>query len=91
MDRLFWKPININALCWAFYYVNDNKEVDLTTLQVMCFIFCHNSSILNLNPKTQVKRKLIMYNTINVIITLRKHLNSDHCNFFLNLKKSIVL
>jgi hypothetical protein len=50
-------------------------------------IFCHKSSILNLNPKTQVKRKLIMYNTINVITTLKKHVNSYHCNFFLNLKK----
>jgi len=36
------------------------------------------------------KRKLIMYNTINVITTMNKHVNSDHCNFFLNLKKSIV-
>jgi len=23
-QRLFWKPNNINALYWAFYYVNDN-------------------------------------------------------------------
>jgi hypothetical protein len=89
MHRLFWKPNSINELCWAFYYVNDNKEVDLTTLQVMRCIFFHNNSILN--PKTQVKRRLIMYNTISVINTLKKHVNSNHCNFFLNLKKSIVL
>jgi hypothetical protein len=23
-QRLFWKPNNINALCWVFYCVNDN-------------------------------------------------------------------
>jgi hypothetical protein len=36
------------------------------------------------------KRKLIMYNTINVITIMRKHVNLYHYNFFLNLKKSIV-
>jgi hypothetical protein len=56
MHRLFWKPNNINALCWALYYVNDNKEVDLITLQVMHCIFCHNSLLLNLNPKIQAKK-----------------------------------
>jgi hypothetical protein len=33
MHKLFWKPNNINALCWAFYHVNENKEIDLTTFQ----------------------------------------------------------
>ncbi len=60
MNRLFWKPNNINALCWAFYYVNENKEIDLTTLQGMCCIFCHNSLVLNLNPKTQVRQWLFL-------------------------------
>jgi len=30
-QRLFLKPNCIIVLCWAFYYVNDNKEVDVTT------------------------------------------------------------
>jgi hypothetical protein len=38
-QRLFWKPNNRNALCWAFDYVNDNKKVDLITLQIMHCIF----------------------------------------------------
>jgi len=60
MHRLFWKPNNINALCWAFYYFNENKEIDLTTFQIMCCIFNHNSSILNLNPKTQARQWLLL-------------------------------
>jgi hypothetical protein len=32
---LFWKPHSKNALCWAFLYVNDNKEVDLIAPQIM--------------------------------------------------------
>ncbi len=38
---LFWKLNSRNVLWWAFYYVNDNKEVDLTTLQIMHYNICH--------------------------------------------------
>ncbi len=75
---LFWKPNSKNVLCWAFYCVNDNKEVDLIVLQVMHCIICYNSPILNLNSKTQVRRELIVYNTTNGITTLRKHVNVNH-------------
>jgi len=51
----------------------------------MCCIFCYNNPILNLNPKTQI-RGLIIYNTINDIIALRKHVNVDHFIIILNLK-----
>jgi hypothetical protein len=60
----------------------------LTTLQVISCIFGYNNAILNLNPKLQARRKLIIYNTINCIIALRKHVNSNHSNCFLKkLKK----
>jgi hypothetical protein len=31
-QRKIWKNHNRIAICWAFYYVNDNKEVDPRTL-----------------------------------------------------------
>jgi hypothetical protein len=37
-QRLFWKPHSKNALCWALFYVNDNKEVDLIVLQIMHYL-----------------------------------------------------
>ncbi len=55
-QRLFWKSNSRNALCWAFYCVNDNKEVDLITPQIMRCILCHNSLVLNLTPKTQAMK-----------------------------------
>jgi hypothetical protein len=70
--------LGLRQLCWAFYCVNDNKEVDLIVLQVMHCIICYNSPILNLNSKTQVRRELIVYNTTNGITTLRKHVNVNH-------------
>ncbi len=41
--KIFWKPNSRNALCWVFYCVNDNKKIDLTTLQVIYCILCYNS------------------------------------------------
>jgi hypothetical protein len=43
-------------------------------------ILCYSSPILNLNPKTQGRRGLIIYNTTNGIITLKKHVNVDYSN-----------
>jgi len=72
-QRLFWKLKSMYALCWAFFYVNNNKKVDLTTPQIMRCIICYNSPILNLNPKNQAKSVLIIiYNIVNGIIALKK-------------------
>jgi hypothetical protein len=38
-QRVFWRRNSKNALCWAFYCVNDNKEVNVTILQTMHCIF----------------------------------------------------
>jgi hypothetical protein len=70
------------VLCWAFYCVNDNKEVDIIAPQIMCCIICNNNPILNLNPKTQARKWLIIYNTTSGIIALKKHVDSNPCNIF---------
>jgi hypothetical protein len=81
-QRTFWRGNSINALCWAFYSVNDNKEVDVIAPQTMRCILCHNNPILNVNPKMQVRKRLIIYNATNGIAALRKHVNSNHPNIF---------
>jgi hypothetical protein len=63
-----------------FYCVNGNKEVNAIALQIMWCIPCHNSPILNINPKTQAKKGLIIYNLSNGIIALKKHVNSNLLN-----------
>jgi len=30
-----WKPHGRLSLCWSFYYVNDNVEIDLENTQIM--------------------------------------------------------
>jgi hypothetical protein len=44
---------NRNAICWAFYCVNDDKEIDLGNLQVMRCLFCYDSHmhVFNLDIK----------------------------------------
>jgi hypothetical protein len=54
-QRSFWKENIINVLCWAFYFVNDNKKVNIITSQIMRCVICNNNPILNLNPKTQAR------------------------------------
>jgi hypothetical protein len=81
-QRSFRRSMSKNVLCWAFHCDNDNKEVNVIALQTMHSIICHNHPVLNLNPKIQDRKGLIIYNTINNIVTLRKHVNSDHCNVF---------
>jgi hypothetical protein len=41
---------------------------------------CHNNPVLNVNPKTQARKGLIIYNSSNGIIALREHVDSDHPN-----------
>jgi hypothetical protein len=46
----------------------------------MFYIICYNSPILNLNPKTQARKRFIIYNTITSMTTLIKHVNLYHYN-----------
>jgi hypothetical protein len=48
----FWESHDIIALCWAFYCVNNNKDVDVKYLQIMHCIFCYNNLVAISNPKT---------------------------------------
>jgi hypothetical protein len=68
----FGNQVTKIALFWAFYYVNDNKEIDLITPQIMCCIICYNNLVLNWNSRNQVRRGLIIHNTTNGITTLKK-------------------
>jgi len=53
----------------------------------MFYIICYNSPILNLNPKTQARRRFIIYNTISGIIALVKHVYLYHYNIYIYSKE----
>jgi hypothetical protein len=57
VQRSFWRVNSRIALCWAFYYVNDNKDVNVRTSQTTCCIICHNNLVLNSNPKLQARKE----------------------------------
>jgi hypothetical protein len=52
---------------------------------------CHNDPILNVNPNTQARKRLVIYNSSNGIVSLRKHVNSYHLNILKKNKKLIIL
>jgi hypothetical protein len=52
-------------------------------------IFGHNNPVLNLNPKTQTKKRLTIYNTRNDKIALIKHVNVDHFIIIFKIKEEV--
>jgi len=76
-QRLFGKPYGINAICWAFYVVNDNTQIDGKVLQVMRCMICHNEYVPFI-AKTKLKKRIISYFKSNGITTLKKHVDVEH-------------
>jgi hypothetical protein len=76
-QRKIWKSHNRNAICWDFYYVNDNKEVDPRNFdQVMRCLFCYNSLAHVFNPNKRKRKKLITYYK-TWYEKFEKHVDSD--------------
>jgi hypothetical protein len=72
-----WGDDSGNALCWSFFFVNENSLVDVKCFQLMRCIICYYCPILIMNAKTQARKGLILYSNANGIIALKKHV--DHC------------
>ncbi len=73
-----WKGHDRNAICWAFYCVNDDKKIDPRNLQVMRCLLCYNNLVHARNPNIKKRKGLITYYKTYVITTLKKHVDSDH-------------
>jgi hypothetical protein len=55
----------------------------------MWCILCHNNPILNINPKTQVRKGLIIYYSSNGITALKKYVNSNYLNIYKKIEEEI--
>jgi hypothetical protein len=75
---IIWKSHGRNSLCWVFFGVNDNKDVNVKCPQTMRCILCYSSPILFCNFKTQARKHLILNDITNGITSLKKHVNVDH-------------
>jgi hypothetical protein len=73
-QNIIWKSHGRNSLRWVFFFVNDNKDVNVKGPQTMRCILCYSSPILFCNFKTQAIKHLIL----NGITSLKKHVNVDH-------------
>ncbi len=83
------KGHNRNAKHWAFFCLNNNKEVDTKFFQTMKCIFCYISLLLVSNLKTQARKGLILYKISNGITTSRKHVLSYHLKFAKMFKEEV--
>ncbi len=75
-----WRPCGRNSLTWAFFYVNDQLEVDVSIPQLMhCMLCCETPINLAIfGQKTNVKKGLVSYLKNNGITTLKTHVNANH-------------
>jgi hypothetical protein len=56
VQRNFWKAHNRNSLCWTSYCVNDGKEVEVASHQVMRCILCYDNAINIPNARTKERK-----------------------------------
>jgi hypothetical protein len=77
-QRKEWRGHNINALCWSFYCVNDNKKIDNKCHQLMRCFFCYPKLIETCNKKTKSRKGLISYYKTNGITCLKNHVDVNH-------------
>jgi hypothetical protein len=92
-QKIKWRKDNKNALCWAFYYVNDRKDVEgeLNLLLMRC-IFCYDSFVNNHNPsKSNDIKGLTTYYKIHGIISLKKHVDANHAIIAKHLKRGSIV
>jgi hypothetical protein len=78
VQRKFWKVHNINALCWAFYCVNDGKKVEIANHQVMRCIMCYVDPVNVHNQRIKERKASITYYKTLGITTLKKHVDANH-------------
>jgi hypothetical protein len=55
-QRNFWRWHNRNSLCWAFYCVNDGKEVEVASHQIMRCILCYDNVVNILIARTNYEK-----------------------------------
>ncbi len=55
-QRKVWKPHGRISLCWSFYCVNDNAEVDLINTQIMLCTLLSKSSNWNKSKNSSKER-----------------------------------
>ncbi len=77
-QRKIWKPHGRTSLCWIFFHVNNNVEVDSVNTQIMHCILCYQNSAIGINLGTQVRKTLIFYYKTNGITSFKKHVDANH-------------
>ncbi len=58
--------------------MNNGKEVEVGSHQVMRCILCYDNVVNILNPRTKERKGFVTYHKIYGIIALKKHVDVDH-------------
>jgi len=76
--RKCWKGHKKNSLCWSFYCVNDGKQVEVASHQVMRCSLCYDNVVNIPNARIKERKILVTYYKTYGIIPFTKHVNANH-------------
>ncbi len=65
-------------MCWSFYYVKDNTQIDFEYTQIIHCILCYQEPIIGINSKTQGRKGLNFSYKRNGITSFKKHVDAKH-------------
>jgi hypothetical protein len=81
---------NISTNCWVFYCLNDGKDVDGGSPQIMRCMYFYTNHVHAPIPSTKKgKKNLITYYKTYGITTLKKLVDADHFLIFEKNKEEI--
>ncbi len=76
-----------NSLCWVFFYVNNNTQIDNNNPQMMHCILYYTSLVNASNIRTWALKNLISYYKTNGKKKFNKHVNINHAIIAKELKQ----
>ncbi len=71
--------------------MNDGKEVEVASHQVIRCILCYDNAINIFNPRIKEKKRLIMYHKTYGIIAFKKHVDVDHYIIAKKFEKKLIM
>ncbi len=76
-------------MCWGFFCVNENVEVDSGNTQIMRCTLCYQNLAIGINLETQMKKGLVFYYKKNGMKILLKYVDAKYILITMRFVKEV--
>ncbi len=59
-QRKFWQLHGRLFLCWSYYCVYDNTQINLENTQIIHCILCYQDHVIGINSRTQARTNFLL-------------------------------